>query len=98
MKYVNNGGGPYKTVLYFVYSHSTRKVIVVLFRPLYYTILYYMLLASFLIYQEIPDVRDVSYFFRHVNEYEPIIHKTVRFSHTYFHIVHDLARPLILIR
>ena len=57
-----------------------------------------MLLASFLIYQEIPDVRDVSYFFRHVNEYEPIIHKTVRFSHTYFHIVHDLARPLILIR
>ena len=39
------------------------------------------------LYEEIPDVREVPYSLRHVNEYEPIIHKTVRFSHTYFHNV-----------
>ena len=40
------------------------------------------------LYEVIPDVREVPYSLRQVNEYEPIIHKTVRFSHTYFHNVH----------
>ena len=37
------------------------------------------------LYEVMPDGREVPYSLRHVNEYEPIIHKTARFSHTYFH-------------
>ena len=39
------------------------------------------------LYEVIPDVREVPYSLRHVNEYDPIILKTVRLSHTYFHNV-----------
>ena len=39
------------------------------------------------LFAEIPDAREVSYSLRSANEYEPIIHRTVRFSHAYFHNV-----------